>query len=150
MATISISAGRRRYGPVSEPSCNACGYAVRGLPSFTCPECGSDLREVGIATPGVGTRLMLGANHVGTLVQGVLRGLWAVLRLGAPVKTFEAVVEVGADGALSFSPPITLPTSGRCRAVLVMREQQEPAPEPEPQAAPAVPDATAPEEATPR
>jgi hypothetical protein len=34
----------------SEPSCGKCGYCVVGLQSFTCPECGSDLREVGIVT----------------------------------------------------------------------------------------------------
>jgi class 3 adenylate cyclase len=28
--------------------CGKCGYDVTGLPTFTCPECGSDLREVGI------------------------------------------------------------------------------------------------------
>jgi hypothetical protein len=42
--------GRGR-GPVGEPSCGKCGYAVRGLASLNCPECGSDLREVGIVTP---------------------------------------------------------------------------------------------------
>ncbi|HEY7117668.1 MAG TPA: adenylate/guanylate cyclase domain-containing protein [Tepidisphaeraceae bacterium] len=30
------------------PTCGHCGYAVVGLTTFTCPECGSDLREVGI------------------------------------------------------------------------------------------------------
>jgi class 3 adenylate cyclase len=36
-----------------EPACGKCGYVVRGLPTFHCPECGSDLRAVGIvsATP---------------------------------------------------------------------------------------------------
>jgi hypothetical protein len=33
------------------PSCGRCGYAVRGLLGLTCPECGADLREVGIVTP---------------------------------------------------------------------------------------------------
>lgn len=37
---------------VTEPSCGGCGYCVRGLETFTCPECGADLREVGILTPG--------------------------------------------------------------------------------------------------
>jgi hypothetical protein len=30
------------------PVCGKCGYCVRGLPTFICPECGSDLRDVGI------------------------------------------------------------------------------------------------------
>jgi hypothetical protein len=41
-----------RRGRVTEPSCGACGYCVRGLESLVCPECGGDLREVGILTPG--------------------------------------------------------------------------------------------------
>ena len=27
---------------VSEPACGKCGYCVRGLPTLTCPECGSE------------------------------------------------------------------------------------------------------------
>src|SRR5882757_2082183 len=41
----------RRRGRVPrsvESTCGHCGYAVTGLPTFVCPECGSDLREVGI------------------------------------------------------------------------------------------------------
>ena len=38
----------RRRAKAGEPKCGKCGYAVAGLPSFTCPECGSDLRSVGI------------------------------------------------------------------------------------------------------
>lgn len=32
------------------PECARCGYAVVGLPSSICPECGSDLNDVGIIT----------------------------------------------------------------------------------------------------
>lgn len=38
----------RKRRAVTEAVCGKCGYAVVGLPTFTCPECGSDLREVGI------------------------------------------------------------------------------------------------------
>jgi len=31
--------------------CGKCGYSTRGLPGLDCPECGSDLREVGIVLP---------------------------------------------------------------------------------------------------
>ena len=34
--------------PAADPTCGKCGYIVKGLTTFTCPECGSDLREVGI------------------------------------------------------------------------------------------------------
>ena len=36
----------------SEPTCGNCGYCVRGIAGLICPECGSDLREVGIISPG--------------------------------------------------------------------------------------------------
>lgn len=35
----------------ADPVCGKCGYCVRGIEGLTCPECGSDLREVGILTP---------------------------------------------------------------------------------------------------
>jgi predicted RNA-binding Zn-ribbon protein involved in translation (DUF1610 family) len=38
----------RRKRASADPVCGKCGYQVRGLTTFTCPECGSDLREVGI------------------------------------------------------------------------------------------------------
>ncbi|MEM9111381.1 MAG: hypothetical protein AAGC72_15305 [Planctomycetota bacterium] len=44
------------YGGISRdhrlPSCGQCGYAVRGIETLACPECGADLREVGIIMPG--------------------------------------------------------------------------------------------------
>jgi class 3 adenylate cyclase len=41
---------RRRVWPSrsAESTCGHCGYVVTGLPTFACPECGSDLRDVGI------------------------------------------------------------------------------------------------------
>ncbi len=38
---------RRGAGP---PACGVCHYAVEGLTSFDCPECGVDLRKAGITT----------------------------------------------------------------------------------------------------
>jgi len=35
------------------PACERCGYAVADLTSFTCPECGVDLRHGGIITPSI-------------------------------------------------------------------------------------------------
>ena len=37
---------------VPERRCGRCGYRVDGLPTDVCPECGSDLNVVGVATPG--------------------------------------------------------------------------------------------------
>jgi hypothetical protein len=41
-----------RANSAAEPACGQCGYCVRGIEGLICPECGSDLREVGIVTPG--------------------------------------------------------------------------------------------------
>jgi hypothetical protein len=40
-----------RRKSVTQPACGNCGYFVRGIAGFTCPECGQDLREAGIVTP---------------------------------------------------------------------------------------------------
>ncbi len=40
---------RVRRGKPREPGCGACGYQVQSLSTFSCPECGADLRVVGIS-----------------------------------------------------------------------------------------------------
>lgn len=79
---------RRR---ASEPVCGACGYPVRGLPNFACPECGGDLREVGITGPrlagagGLGWKVLRAASVsvrvvvAASLLVGPAVGLSAVL-----------------------------------------------------------------------
>lgn len=39
--------------PYKEACCGKCRYSVEGLEGMTCPECGSDLRRVGIFVPGM-------------------------------------------------------------------------------------------------
>lgn len=34
-----------------DPYCGHCGYGVRGMRNWECPECGKDLHEVGVITP---------------------------------------------------------------------------------------------------
>jgi class 3 adenylate cyclase len=46
-AVIAVLLWRRRARMDTQSRCGQCGYVVTGLPSFTCPECGSDLRVVG-------------------------------------------------------------------------------------------------------
>lgn len=73
----------RRYS-ASEPSCGQCGYAVEGLETLKCPECGADLRKVGIVTPQSGRGLR-------PVVLVVLLGLaWTLLvpAIGLPVSLF--------------------------------------------------------------
>ncbi|MEO6437283.1 MAG: hypothetical protein ABIP55_16190, partial [Tepidisphaeraceae bacterium] len=48
----------------AEPHCGRCGYPVRGLPTLACPECGGDLRNVGIVAPGIRPRAT-GRERVG-------------------------------------------------------------------------------------
>jgi hypothetical protein len=43
---------KRHYGAPGPVACGACGYPVRGLTSWTCPECGADLQAVGTTQPG--------------------------------------------------------------------------------------------------
>src|SRR5687767_3475956 len=44
-AWLAVRMSRRFPGA---PTCGRCRYVVTGVPTFTCPECGSDLRQVGI------------------------------------------------------------------------------------------------------
>jgi hypothetical protein len=119
------------WGPrVTVPSCRACGYAVKGLPSFTCPECGSDLREVGIDTPGAGRELLRRAKVVGVaagdVVSGAARALGAyaaalgrVMWLRAPIQSHATTIDVRSDGRVIFNPPLRLP-DGKHDAVVVI------------------------------
>jgi hypothetical protein len=65
VAVLVALIARRAKAGVTQPACGKCGYAVQGLPTFTCPECGSDLRAVGIVMPK--------ADH------GLRRVAWAVV-----------------------------------------------------------------------
>ncbi len=42
---------RRGRASVKQASCGSCQYPIEGLTGMTCPECGGDLRQVGIITP---------------------------------------------------------------------------------------------------
>lgn len=63
-----------RSGAGNEMACGGCGYAVRGLEALNCPECGADLRMVGI------TRGQNGGSRVAGIVLTVCCG--GVLMLG--------------------------------------------------------------------
>ena len=123
MATQSQSRVRW-WGPkVTEPSCRACGYAVKGLPSFTCPECGSDLREVGIDTPGAGQEIVRRVKAVGAAVGGVALAVGRVLKLEPPVTSHVVTVDTRIGGRVVFDPPLRLP-DGKHRAVVVISAPQ--------------------------
>src|SRR5436190_23873548 len=63
----------------ADPKCGQCGYVVRGIPSFTCPECGSDLRDVGIdigkRRGGAGRIAVIGLTVVWALFMWLAGGL---------------------------------------------------------------------------
>ena len=48
IASAVLVLRRRRRAAEDEAVCGGCGYSVRGLRSLICPECGADLRTVGI------------------------------------------------------------------------------------------------------
>ena len=74
--------------PISEQVCGSCGYRVRGLTSFTCPECGSDLRDVGIVQSH-----RRGAKHV-ALALKIIAFIVIWLLIGALVAWVLAPVRV--------------------------------------------------------
>jgi hypothetical protein len=49
---VSLRKSARNQAELNEPLCARCRYCVRGLEGTTCPECGGDLREIGIIQPG--------------------------------------------------------------------------------------------------
>lgn len=56
---VLIATGGRK-GAAGEMACAGCGYSVRGLEQLHCPECGADLRAVGITSGGSAGRRTLG------------------------------------------------------------------------------------------
>jgi hypothetical protein len=89
MAVAAVAVVRALWRPTrsgaGEPSCGACGYSATGLESFTCPECGNDLRRVGILTPHTLARR---PSYAAGVV--LFTGLWA----------FTGTLAAGAVGEL--------------------------------------------------
>jgi hypothetical protein len=87
-------------------ACGRCGYAVEGLTQFMCPECGSDLRQVGI-TPsrpksGRATALAL----LITLGLLAVLGCFSMFLIRTQRASAPATVATPAPPAL---PPMTQP-----------------------------------------
>lgn len=55
-----ILSAKRKNQQSNQPSCGGCGYPTRGISELTCPECGADLRKVGIRMPGDGRSPLAG------------------------------------------------------------------------------------------
>ncbi len=96
--------GRR----VNEPVCGKCSYPVHGLETMTCPECGSDLRAVGIYTPAMRHRL----GPVARIL------LWTIL-LPIPAMIITQVVynQIPTRWITSLTVDYTVPDSGNYHAL---------------------------------
>src|SRR4051812_17324269 len=79
LVAFGLGRGGRGGGGGSPRACGRCGYDVRGLPTFTCPECGSDLREVGIVSDAAPNAVILLAAAVGSSWRRLLLCTLAVM-----------------------------------------------------------------------
>lgn len=75
-------------------TCGACGYAVRGLQSWTCPECGADLQRVGVRPAARDSRRRA---KVGFALLAVLLMIVLFLALMVPTR-------------VASPPPVSAPT----------------------------------------
>ena len=57
---VVIRSSLKGGGAIDQPSCGNCGYPTRGISELKCPECGADLRVVGILQPGEGRAALAG------------------------------------------------------------------------------------------
>jgi hypothetical protein len=96
---------RKDSGAREAGACRVCGYSVHGLVSWQCPECGSDLRQVGIAPAGR-------SNQTPAVTAGVATGLgvlFAVLVLLA-VPLFLWQVRPATPSSPAAAPKPATPT----------------------------------------
>lgn len=62
---VKLNEHRRVHGwrPVKEALCGQCAYPIHGRENFDCPECGGDVRAVGIKVPGQMKRILFPARQ---------------------------------------------------------------------------------------
>lgn len=120
--TLVVSLTRpRRYRP--HPACERCGYAVTGLASLHCPECGTDLRAGGIITPA------MEARRRGSTLGAILA--WTVLMAGAVFLianiAFVAIgVSTARTAAATAAATTAAPGGGPTGLMTVMSEDLRP------------------------
>ena len=107
---MALPSARWEHGGVSdstEPACGRCGYPARGLTTFICPECGSDLREVGIRTQAmrraagpiaivVARTILVGVPAL--VITALVSGL-VIERRASETRTFAPTFSVAGAGA---------------------------------------------------
>lgn len=107
---------RRRAGKGS--ACGQCGYDVRGLPTFTCPECGSDLRQVGIRSGAAsGNPLLLLARAIASSWKRLVLWTVAYIIVMAGVM-YGAITFVLQHDVFPHSQAILEPTSKGYRVII--------------------------------
>jgi hypothetical protein len=93
--------------------CGKCGYSVEGLTQLNCPECGADLRQVGIKTApsqsGVLPALLAAVVTLGLLSCVGCAGLWLVRSQPAMTPATPAPVRVVPAPAPAPTSPSTPP-----------------------------------------
>lgn len=106
--TLVVSLTRpRRYKP--HPACEQCGYSVTGLTGLQCPECGGDLRTVGIITPRMearrrgGTFSAIAAWTVLAGLIGLILGNMVFMTVG--IRAARASTAVAATGSAGGGGP---------------------------------------------
>lgn len=92
-----LTSARRRPGdtPLDSGACGQCGYSVRGVSELWCPECGADLREVGIDRPrraggSRGWLMLFAVTGLAGVALVMVMLLWTSSSAPAPAKPMPA------------------------------------------------------------
>lgn len=97
-------------------SCGQCGYAVRGIQSLICPECGADLREVGIIRPG--------QSGSGAAITVLIVMLYSITFLIASIVAFGLIASQLPDYARSSADIDLTPNSQLYDAAVAVKYEE--------------------------
>lgn len=120
---VMLTRTRGQAGAASEGNCGKCGYLVAGLSTFVCPECGSDLRVVGIVAPRKSRGLAMGLTIGGAAVLALMcTGFFGLFFLGVARRPAAGGVIVNTPRpapvvqiAKPTPPPVTFPATAPAR-----------------------------------
>lgn len=93
----------------AEGRCGKCGYLAAGLTTFVCPECGSDLRVVGIHAPLKSRGLAVGLTISGAVVLVLMcAGFFGLLFFRVPSGSARTV-QIARPSPPRVAPPTAPP-----------------------------------------
>lgn len=103
------------------PCCEKCRYPVAGLTTFSCPECGTDLRATGIITRPMEIR------RRGSMFSAILGLTFLCILLGLIAAYFIAISSMGFMGGAGGGGPTTMsttltPTSSAYTSIVVEQD----------------------------